>query len=392
MAREPTAERVVASLRYVLAIVVPLLLLASSFPGRYSVPVHYWLLSIAAVAVFIAGKWWPTAASVTLALLAVPMFATEAWGLSELVPYLGAVAVVDVITRTRSWRRGALAAVAWAAAVVADAVFDEYAAPWPVASAVKILAYVGLPVLLGLYLRGQHDLAASYRERAIDAEARRELVRQQARTDERIALARELHDLVAHQLASIILRSGVAQHVLKPEDEAIRTVLEDVHDTASDALADIRSLLEALRDPDLADVAFVEADQILPEIISAIDRARQSGFTVTAKLPVDATELNGIDALGRLAVLRVIQEAMTNVVKYADADRPVSVAVIGGSDGLRVDICNHSTSSSDGAGHGIVGMRERVHLAGGTFATGATDAGCWRTLAEIPLSNKEIGR
>lgn len=385
-------ERLLASLRYAPVVLVPCLLLASTFPGRYSVPVHYWLLSAGAVAAFIVGKWWPTTACALLAVLAVPMFATEAWGLSHLVPYLGAIAVVDVIMRVRVWARAVLAVLLWAAAVVVDVVIDEYSELFSVATGVKILAYVGLPVLLGLYLRGQRDLAASYRERAIDAETRRELVQQQARTDERIALARELHDLVAHQLASIILRSSVAQHVLKPQDQAVRTVLDDVHETASDALADIRTLLDALRDPDLADVAFVEADQILPEIITAIDRVRVAGFTVTANLPADATEFVGVDALGRLAALRVVQESLTNVVKYADPGQPVHVAVDGGAGGLRMEIRNHSKSSGGGVGHGIVGMRERVQLVGGTLTAGASGPGRWQVQANIPLTDKEIRR
>ncbi|MGC5255000.1 sensor histidine kinase [Gordonia sp. DT218] len=394
MARDPTTDRLLASLRYAPVVVVPCLLLASNFPGRFSVSAGYWLLSVAAVGVFIAGKWWPAAASVVLSAIAVPMFATDAWGLSQLVPYLGMVAVADVIMRAPIRWRAAAAAAAWTAAVVADTTMDVHADVWSVPSVVKIIAYVGLPILLGLFLRSQRDLAASYRQRAIDAEARRELAEKQARTDERVALARELHDLVAHHMASIVLRIGVAQHVLKPDDKAVGSVLADVRDTAADALADTRRLLAALRDPVLGDVALVEPDLMVSAITAAADRARTAGFVMSTTMSGDADELARLDALGRLTLLRVVQEALTNVMKHADVEHPVSVVITAAADQIQVEIDNRRVSSGTGTGtgtgHGIAGMRERVELVGGTLDAGTTGSGGWHVRAEIPLAGQEI--
>ncbi|NMO02309.1 two-component sensor histidine kinase [Gordonia sp. TBRC 11910] len=388
MARTPTTQRWLAVLRYAPIVVVPALLVASTFPGRFSVPSHYWLLSMTAVGVFVAGKWWPATASVVLAALAVPMFGTEAWGPSELVPYLGAIALADAVMRRGGWPC-AIAAVAWTGAVVADVVMDDHTDVWSAMSIVKVVASVAIPVLLGLYLRGQRALAASYRQRALDADARRRQEQQQTRTDERVALARELHDVVAHHMASIVLRIGVAQHVLKPHDQPVRDVLDDVKDTASHALTDIRRLLVALRDPVLGDVPLVDAEQLATEIDAGVERVRAAGFTVEAKV-ADPADIAGLDAIGRLTLLRVVQEALTNAMKYGDAEDAVAVTVSRADGAVEIVIGNRRGGAATGAGHGIVGMAERVDLVGGTLAVGPKGAQHWLVQARIPLADKEI--
>lgn len=381
-------QRWLGAVRYLPVVVVPAMLAASTFPGRFSVPVHYWLLSIAAALVFVAGKWWPAAASLVLSALAVPMFATDAWGLSQFVPYLGAVALVDVVMRERRGFLASVASLAWLGAVVADVVMTDHADPWSASSLVKIVASVGIPVLLGLYLRSQRELAASYRQRAFDAEARRRQAENQARTDERVALARELHDVVAHHMASIVLRIGVAQHVLTLQDAQVQDVLNEVKGTASHALADIRRLLAALRDPQLGDVPLVEPDQLAQEISAAVDRARAAGFRVEAAL--DTADVADLDAIGRLTLLRVVQEALTNVMKHADAEEAVSVTISTVDNALDVVVDNRRAAVGEGNGHGIVGMVERAHLVGGTLTAGPDRSDHWVVNARIPLADKEV--
>lgn len=363
-------------------VLVPVLLLASTYPGRYQVPWGYWLLATAAAAAFVVGEKWPLPVSLVISALAAAMFAAHPWGVAGLVPYLGAVALGEVAMRARGSWPVVVATLGWTAAVLFGLWSDSFSTFWRAATVVEAAAYVGLPLLLGLYLRAQRDLAQTYRAAAAEAESRRAEADLHARAAERSALARELHDLVAHHMASIVLRIGVARHVLADADPRVQDVLDDVHSTAADALADIRRLQVALRDPALGGVALVESDAVPLEIAAAIERTRAAGFTVAAQVD---PHLGGLDAIGRLTLLRVVQESLTNVMKHADPDGVVTVTVTRRRGGVtvRVDSAGRAADATDSAGHGVVGMGERVELVGGTLHAGATAAG-WQVEARIP--------
>ncbi|PTR31734.1 signal transduction histidine kinase [Rhodococcus sp. OK519] len=373
-------------MRWAPVVLVPLMLVSSTFPGRYHVPLSYWALAMTAAAVFVVADRWPFPVSIAASALAVPMFAADAWGLSGLVPYLGAVALAELAMRTHRTVPIVVAAGCWAGAVLVGHWLETAGAStsesfWRAATLVSAVAYVGLPLLLGLYLRAQRDLAVTYRARAAEAESRRAAAELQTRAAERSAVARELHDLVAHHMASIVLRIGVARHVTTDADPRVHEVLDDVHRTASDALADIRRLLIALRDPELGEVALVESDAVPIEIASAIERTRTAGFDVAADVDPD---LGGLDAIGRLTLLRVVQESLTNVMKHGDPCGIVRVTVERGGGGVsvRIDSAGHGDGSNP-TGHGIIGMGERVDLVGGRLDAGATDRG-WVVDAWIP--------
>ncbi|MEV6216722.1 histidine kinase [Nocardia sp. NPDC051833] len=360
-------------LRWLPLALIPVLLLASTYPGQYRVPPHYWLLAMTAGVVFLAGTRWPLAVSLILSALAVPMLRTPAWGVSGLVPYLGAVALVDVIARTHRRSTVWVATAGWAAAVVLGRVGLHDTSIGRASTVVEAVAYVGLPLLLGLYLRGQRDLADNLRMRAAEAEAR-------TRLDERAAMARELHDVVAHHMASIVLRVAVAGRVVRDADPRVVAVLDDVRATAADALADIRRFLAALRDPALGTVALVEADAVDAEITAALARARAAGFTIDAEI---ATDLGALDAMRRLTLLRVVQESLTNIMKHADRAVPVRFRIDRRADGIDLEVISGRAGGTAPPGHGLVGMRERAALAGGTL-TAAADARHWIVRAWLP--------
>ncbi|MEV0547235.1 histidine kinase [Nocardia salmonicida] len=368
-------------LRWLPLALIPVVLLASTYPDQYRVPAHYWLLAITAAVVFAAGSRWPLAVSLVLSALAVPMLRTEAWGVSGLVPYLGAVALVDVVARTHRWSIVAVATAGWTAAVTLGRVGLHDTSIGRASTLVEAAAYVGLPLLLGLYLRGQRDLARNLRLRAVEAQAR-------TRLDERAALARELHDVVAHHMASIILRISVAGHVVREADPRIVAVLDDVRGTAADALADIRRLLAALRDPALGTVALVDTDAVATEIDAALTRARAAGFAVEAEVDAD---LGGLDAISRLTLLRLVQESLTNVMKHADHGVPVRFRIGRHDDGITIEVVSGAREATAVAGHGIVGMRERAELAGGTLTVGTgADDESWTVRAWLPDSTRGV--
>ncbi|WP_067699540.1 histidine kinase [Nocardia jejuensis] len=354
-------------LRYTPLLLVPLLLLASTFPEQFRVPLGYWLLAMAAAALFVVADRWPLPVSLAVSALAVPMFLVDAWGLSGLVPYLGAVALVHAVAHTTPVA-STVAALGWAVAALIG-VWSSHMPFWRPATAVEALAVVGLPVLLGLYLRAHDRLAERLRLDAAMAESRRAEAESHTRAVERSAMARELHDLVAHHMASIVLRIEVARHVLDDPDPRVRAVLDDVHDTAADALADIRRLLVVLRDPGLGEVALVEAEAVLTELDAAVTRTRAAGFTVDAT--VSATTA-GLDAIGRLTLLRVVQESLTNVMKHADRDNPVEVLVADTPEGIIVRVASgERVTAGAGRDAGPTARSGDVGFAAGDGSTGS---------------------
>ncbi len=358
-------------------LLTPVLLAASTFPGQFRVSAGYWALACAAAVVFLFGGRWPLPISLALSALAVPMFADQAWGLSGLVPYLGAVALADLIAREDRNRVIAVAATGWLTALVLGVQLDAHLPRWTAADATTVAAAFGLPLLLGLYLRSQRQY------RAAEAQMRRAAVESDVRAQERGAMARELHDLVAHHMASIVLRASVAEHVVGSADPRVSEVLDDVHRTAAEALSDIRHWQNALRDPALHEVAMVEPDALPGEIDAAVQRTRAAGFTVTADL---GQGLSGLDAMARLTVLRVTQEALTNVMKHADRAGSVDVEIGHHEGGVGIRVSSTGGREGEGGGgQGIIGMAERMELAGGRFAAGRNDGG-WEVRAWLPVS------
>ena len=249
---------------------------------------------------------------------------------------------------------------------------------------------VGLPLLLGLVIRTTRELGRHAAERAAEEQRRRESENRAARADERSAIARELHDVVAHHVASMVLRIGVARHVLPDLDPRVGEVFDDVHGTGTAALADLRRLVEVLRKPDgvrgEAALTAIEPSALPAALGAAVDRARRSGLTVEADIDPAA---GGLDAVRGLAVLRLTQEALTNVAKHAgpSARALLTVSVLDGDVHWQVTDGGGGAPAAvpPGGGHGITGMRERVEVLGGELEAGPLGAG-WRVSTVLPAS------
>ncbi|MEV0809817.1 histidine kinase [Micromonospora sp. NPDC050200] len=250
---------------------------------------------------------------------------------------------------------------------------------------------VGVPLLLGLVIRTTRELARQAEERAAAEQRRRESESRATRADERSAIARELHDVVAHHVASMVLRVGVARHVLTDLDPRVGEVFDDVHGTGSAALADLRRLVAVLRDPDgvRGDAALtaIEPSALPAALGAAVDRARQAGVTVEADID---PAVGALDAVRGLAVLRLTQEALTNVAKHAgtSALARLSVSVVDGAVHWEVSDNGRGWVPAElpsGGGHGITGMRERVEVLGGRLEAGPTGAG-WRARTVLPAA------
>ena len=195
--------------------------------------------------------------------------------------------------------------------------------------------------------------------------------------------------MVAHHVASMVLRVGVARHVLTDLDPRVGAVFDDVHATGTAALADLRGLVAVLRDPDVAhgDAALtsIEPSALPTALGAAVDRARQAGVTVEAE--VDPA-VGALDAVRGLAVLRLTQEALTNVVKHAGTSARARLSVSVVDDAVHWEVSDDGrgwapAAVPPGGGHGITGMRERVEVLGGQLDAGPAGTG-WRVRTVLP--------
>ncbi|TDD58831.1 sensor histidine kinase, partial [Actinomadura rubrisoli] len=253
---------------------------------------------------------------------------------------------------------------------------------------------IGLPMLLGAYIRLARENAAQARAHAAEQEGRRRSQTLAARAAERTAIARELHDLVAHHVSSMVLRVGVARHVLPSADPRVAEVLDDLHASGASALADLRRLVAVLRDPDLVQgepgVSLVERAGLLDALDATLDRGRRAGVAVAADIDAGVA---GLDAVRRLTVLRIVQEGLANVAKHAGPGTSAALTVRVAGQAVRLEIVDDGAPPAEPGrpGHGLAGMTERVELLGGTLDAGpvaghAGGRGGWRLLAELPAS------
>jgi signal transduction histidine kinase len=197
-----------------------------------------------------------------------------------------------------------------------------------------------------------------------------------------------LHDVVAHHVASMVLRIGVARHVLPDLDPRVGEVFDDVHGTGTAALADLRRLVEVLRGPDGvrgdADLTAIEPAALPAALGAAVDRARRTGLRVEAEID---PAVGALDSVRGLAVLRLTQEALTNVAKHAgtSARAGLTVSVLRGDVYWEVqdDGAGVPAAVPSGGGHGITGMRERVEVLGGSLEVGRSGDG-WRVATVLP--------
>ncbi|MBG0560267.1 sensor histidine kinase [Actinoplanes aureus] len=346
-----------------------------------------WVLAVLAFAAgLLLNRWrvWSLVAQTALFAVALAILADTtinkvgtAWALGELAFWAPRYAYV--------WAGTALVAVVYLALEVPaspDGLFEEI---------VGLATGLGLPVLLGTVGRTTRELGVQAARRAEEEQRRRESEHRAARADERSAIARELHDVVAHHVASMVLRIGVARHVLPGLDPKVAEVFDDVHRTGTAALGDLRRLVAVLRDHDGvrgdASLTAIDPSALPAALDGAVETARRAGVIVEAEID---PEVGGLDAVRGLAVLRLTQEALTNVAKHAGASAKARLRVtVDGSDvgwevvddgGLAVA---GPPEVPPGGGHGLTGMRERVEVLGGVLTAGPAGTG-WRVGTMLP--------
>ncbi|GAB3559349.1 sensor histidine kinase [Actinopolyspora lacussalsi] len=254
-------------------------------------------------------------------------------------------------------------------------------------------AAVGVPTLLGLWFFQRGMLLVTLRERAEQAERERDLLAERAVAAERRRIAREMHDVVAHRVSVVSLQAGAL--TMSAPDERTGEVAETIRRTSATALTELRGMLRVLRDDGQDDAGQhhgeLAEEPTVGSIRQLVDEAVGTGSNITLDLPEQLPETSG--SVGR-AAYRVVQEALTNAAKHAPhAAVRIEVATEDGQ--LVVTVFNQLRRDPDngtppGSGYGLIGMRERVTLAGGTLRTGHTEDGGYRVRAVFPIHTDEV--
>ncbi|MEU9256811.1 sensor histidine kinase [Streptomyces sp. NPDC048270] len=219
-------------------------------------------------------------------------------------------------------------------------------------------------------------------------EANRRLLADRAVAAERRRIARELHDIVAHHITTMQLMAGGARANLAADPEVAREALVTLEGSGRMALREMRQLLDVLRAGDEAEEAPTAPQPGVADLAAIVGETRRAGLSV--ELDVRGEERPLPPSVG-LTVFRIVQEALTNTRKYAGRAR-ACVRLTYGPDGLAVEVSDDGAGAAAapaGSGYGLVGMRERVALHGGTLEAGPLDGGGFRVAARLPLTAAE---
>jgi signal transduction histidine kinase len=236
----------------------------------------------------------------------------------------------------------------------------------------------------GFMLRGTTDQAQAAEARAIVAERDREADALRAVVEERTRIARELHDIVGHSVSVMTVQTSGVRRLLRPEQEQEREALLAVETTGREALAEMRRVVGTLRDPGGGPVLAPQPS--LSRVDALVARARETGLPVDLEIEGEPVSLPaGLD----LTAYRLVQEGLTNAINHAAAAHAeVHVRYDDAHVEIEVSDDGRGTSSdapSNGGGHGLVGMRERVSIYGGELEAGPRPEGGFRLRARLPV-------
>jgi signal transduction histidine kinase len=251
-----------------------------------------------------------------------------------------------------------------------------------------IVAWSVMAVAIGDAVRSRRAYLAAVEERARRAEKSREEEARRRVVEERLRIARELHDLVAHRMAVINVQAGVASHLLRSRPEEAEQALLIARESASEVLDELGEMLSVLRNVDDPE-APVEPAPTLRDLGTLVESFASAGLEVSWE---SSGTLEGVPDSVQLALFRLAQEGLTNAQRYGDGR--ASLRVERTPSAVDVTIANRIAGDAGpaaGSGYGLLGMRERVAAVGGTVEIGPTEDGWFRVAAHIPAPRREPG-
>jgi signal transduction histidine kinase len=352
-----------------------------------TVPATAVLAAVAAYAILLCRRRWPVptlAATTTAAAVYMTLTSTHGWVVAA--PLIALYHLADNTSdRRRLLVTGASAALAL---VGAPALFASTS--WLGAENLAVTAACGLALAAGDASRSRRAYVAAVEERARRAEHGREQEAQRRVTEERLRIARDLHDSIGHHIALINAQAGMAAHVFDHQPATARQALTHIRQASRAALDDLRDTIGLLRQPG-EPAAPTEPTVGVSGLSNLVASFRRSGMRVDHQV---GGAVRPLPPATDVTAYRVVQESLTNVGKHA-GDAAAQVRLSFGPAALHILVEDEgngrpapdpapSPDRSD-AGHGIVGMRERVAAVGGSLDAGPRPAGGFRVSAVLPL-------
>ncbi|WP_443059632.1 sensor histidine kinase [Streptomyces sp. NBC_00443] len=290
--------------------------------------------------------------------------------------------VASTTDRTTTWRVGLLTVT-----VLTGSAMLAGPLPWYAQENLAIFAWTGIGATAGDAVRSRRAVVTAIRERAERAERTREEEARRRVAEERLRIARDLHDVVAHHIALVNVQAGVAAHVMDKRPDQAKEALAHVREASRSALNELRATVGLLRqsgDPE----APTEPAPGLVRLDELVGTFRSAGLQVEVARADQGTTL---PAAVDLAAYRVIQEALTNVQKHAGPDAKAEVSVVRVGPNVEITVLDDGAGEDDtvdGGGHGLLGMRERVTALRGTLTTGPRYGGGFRVHAILPVKSR----
>ncbi|WP_448612827.1 sensor histidine kinase [Modestobacter sp. URMC 112] len=247
---------------------------------------------------------------------------------------------------------------------------------------VQTVAWSAAAAAIGVAVRSSRAALGAAEARALQAELTREEEAERRVSDERLRIARELHDVLAHHISVVNVQAGVARHLLDADPQQARAALDLVREASRTVLSEMSTVVGLLRTSD--EGAPTEPTPGMARVGELVDSIRRAGLDVTWSV---SGELDGLAAIEDLTAYRVVQEALTNALRYGTG--AATMVLDSRPEGVGIEVRNpvgRDDGHRSGGGHGLIGMRERVDAVGGRLVTGPGPGGSYRVSAFIPRS------
>jgi signal transduction histidine kinase len=300
--------------------------------------------------------------------------------LSALLGALIAAVSVGLYSRNQNL---AIVVVTAAAIIIALEFGHGSTSTLPVPGAILPFLLLGAAYLAGREIGSRQKALHEQREAAARQAAEHETALKGAAEAERRRIARELHDVVAHSVSVMVVQAGAARKVLAEKPDTAEQSLRNVESVGHEAMAELRRLLGVLGEN--GSDAPLQPQPTINDLKMLVERVRDSGLPVEVTVEGEPRPLPaGVD----VAAYRIVQEALTNALKYADGARTL-VAVRYQPDAVEVEVADEGRSATPalGIGRGLLGMRERVALFGGTIDAGKRPEGGYVVRAHLPCAS-----
>jgi signal transduction histidine kinase len=309
--------------------------------------------------------------------VAVALAATAPVSVPFLLPL---VVLLYSIGSTRSWEA---TLATWSAVVVAGLLYLLAGLPdFTTGALVGTAILAGVASALGLYLGGKRDDVDRLRERAELLDREHELLTARAVAEERVRIAQELHDVVAHNVSLIVVQAQALGATV--DDDRVAAATRGIADLGREAMAEMHRTLKLLRGR--GEAAQLDPQPGLGDLGDLLERSRAAGLDIDLAVEGRPRALaQSVD----LSAFRIVQEALTNVVKHAGPAR-TTVRLAYGTDALELSVVDdgeqavHGGAAAAPGGHGLIGMRERTALFGGSLAAGPRDERGFEVRASLP--------